>query len=84
MENAVNHRMKPDKRSSSESNVDAIMASEPLLIDANTFAAKRTMFATFEILMANVSFFANFSCSSCKYKGMDQSKKILSVFILLI
>ena len=34
MENAVNHRMKPDKRSRSESNVDAIIAREPLLMDA--------------------------------------------------
>lgn len=34
MENAVNHRINPDNRSRSESNVDAIMAKEPLLKDA--------------------------------------------------
>lgn len=34
MENAVNHRMKPDNRSRRESNVEAMMANEPLLMDA--------------------------------------------------
>lgn len=67
MENAVNHRMKPDKRSRSESNVDAIIAREPLLMDAYTLAANRTILATFDILIANVSLFANFSRSSCNH-----------------
>lgn len=66
IEKAVNHKMKPERRSSSESNVDAMMANEPLLTDAYTLAAKRTMFAIFDILMAVVSLLANFSLSSYK------------------
>lgn len=34
MEKAVNQRINPDKRSRSESNVEAIMANEPLLMEA--------------------------------------------------
>ena len=65
MENAVNHRMKPDRRSRSESiNVDAMMAKEPLRTDAETLAAKRNMFAIFDILIANVSLLANLSLTS--------------------
>lgn len=34
MEKAVNQRINPERRSRSESNVDAMIASEPLLTDA--------------------------------------------------
>ena len=42
---AVNHKIKPDKRSKRESRVDAITASDLLSTEAYTFAMKRTMFA---------------------------------------
>jgi len=51
----VNQRMKPDSKSSKESKVEAMMAKEPLLIQAYTLAAKMTKLATFEIWMANLS-----------------------------
>jgi hypothetical protein len=34
MENAVNHKMNPERRSKRESKVDAMMAREPLLTEA--------------------------------------------------
>lgn len=34
IENEVNHKIKPDNKSSRESNVDAMIASEPLLTEA--------------------------------------------------
>lgn len=63
----MNHRMKPDNRSRSESSVDAIIAKEPLLMDAYTLAANKTILAIFDILIANVSLFAKFSRSSCNH-----------------
>lgn len=34
MKNAVNHKINPDNRSRRESSVDAIIANDPLLIEA--------------------------------------------------
>jgi hypothetical protein len=66
IEKAVNHKINPDNKSSRESSVEAIIAREPLLTEAYTLAAKRTMFAMLDNLMANVSLRAIFSRSSCK------------------
>lgn len=45
---AVNHKMNPDKRSNSESKVDAITANDLLSAEAYTFAKKSTKFAAFD------------------------------------
>jgi hypothetical protein len=66
MEKAVNHNMNPKSKSSRESKVEAIIAREPLLTEAQTFAAKRTMFRMLDNRMANVSLWATLSRSSCK------------------
>ena len=64
IEKAVNHKINPDNKSRRESKVDAIIESEPLLTEAYTFAAKRTIFAMLDSRMANVSLLATFSRSS--------------------
>jgi hypothetical protein len=60
--------MKPDRRSSKESKVEAIIASEPLRIEAYTLAVNNAMFAMFDSRMAKVSLRATLSRSSCKRK----------------
>jgi hypothetical protein len=42
---AVNQRMKPERRSSRESRVEAMMAKDPLFTDMNTFNANSNMLA---------------------------------------
>ncbi len=41
----MNHKISPDNKSSSESNVEAIIAIEALTIDAYTLAMNKIMFA---------------------------------------
>lgn len=49
IETAVNHKMNPERRSSKESRVEAMIANDPLLIDAYTFAANNNMLQILEI-----------------------------------
>ena len=56
--------MKPDKRSKSESKVEAITDNDLLSIEAKIFAAKSTTLAMFDIRMAILSLFASNFISS--------------------
>lgn len=55
MEKTVNHKIRPDRISSRESRVDAIITKESLFTEAYTFATNKIRFAIFDILIASDS-----------------------------
>ena len=61
---AVNHRMNPDNKSSSESSVEAITAIDRVSTDATTFPTKRIRLIILDRLMARRSPLARFANSS--------------------
>jgi hypothetical protein len=61
---AVNHNINPDKRSKSESKVEAITANDLLSIEAYSFSAKSTTLVMFDIWIAILSLFASCCISS--------------------
>lgn len=61
---AVNHRMNPDRRSSSESSVEAITAIDTVSIDATTLPTNRIRLIAFDRLMARLSLLASCRSSS--------------------
>lgn len=74
--------MKPDRRSIKESRVEAKMARDPLLTDANSFAANSKRLTILEIRIARTSPSSIFALSSCGVEEQFLQKDRLALFAL--